>query len=46
MDKSDINNYNQSLLAKHKSNFEFISTGIKDVEIILQKLIDFQIAIN
>jgi len=35
MDKSDINNYNQSLLAKHKSNFEFISTGIKDVEIIL-----------
>ena len=45
IDKSDINNYNQPLLAEHTRNFEFIATSIKDVEIILQKLIDFQIAI-
>jgi L-rhamnose isomerase/sugar isomerase len=45
IEKSDISIYNQPLLAEHKRNFEFIAAGIKDVEIILQKLIDFQIAI-
>lgn len=45
IDKSDINNYNQPLLAEYTRNFEFIAAGIKDVEIILQKLIAFQIAI-
>lgn len=45
IDKSDINNYNQPLLAEHTRNFEFVAASIKDVEIILQRLIDFQIAI-
>ena len=45
IERSDVSNYNQPLLAEHKRNFEFISAGIKDVEIILQKLIAFQITI-
>jgi len=45
IEKSDISNYNQPFLAEHKSNFEFISVSIKDIEIILQRLIAFQIAI-
>lgn len=45
IEKSVISNYNQPLLAEHKRKFEFIAAGIEDLEIILQKLIDFQIAI-
>lgn len=45
IEKSDIINHNQSLLSKHKREFEFIAADIAEVEIILQKLIDFQIAI-
>lgn len=45
IEKSEISNYNQPFLAEHKRNFEFIAAGIKDVDILLQKLIAFQIAI-
>ncbi|MEP6596637.1 MAG: sugar isomerase [Ginsengibacter sp.] len=45
IEKFKLEEHNQSLLRKHQRNFEFISAGIKDVEIVLQKLIAFQIAI-
>ncbi|MDQ3847042.1 MAG: sugar isomerase, partial [Bacteroidota bacterium] len=40
-----IDEYNQSLLKEHKCKFDFIASVITDVESVLQKLIDFQIAI-
>ncbi len=43
--KTGINNYNKSLLAAHKQKVEIIAADIENVEVILQKLIDFQIAI-
>ncbi|MBD0295923.1 MAG: sugar isomerase [Flavisolibacter sp.] len=40
-----IDEYNQSLLKEHKRKFDFISSAIADVESVLHKLIEFQIAI-
>ncbi len=40
-----IDQHNQSLLKEHQRKFDFISFEIDDVENILKKLIDFQIAI-
>lgn len=37
--------YNENRLAAHRRRFEFLAENISDVEGILQKLIDFQIAI-
>lgn len=45
IEESIISNYNQPLLAEHKRKFEFVAAGIENIEVILQKLIDFQIAI-
>lgn len=45
IEESIISNYNQPLLAEHKRKLEFVAAGIENVEVILQKLIDFQIAI-
>ncbi|MBC7759486.1 MAG: sugar isomerase [Phormidesmis sp. FL-bin-119] len=45
IEKSVISNYNQPLLAEHKRKLEFVAAGIENTEVILQKLIDFQIAI-
>ena len=45
LEKSTINHYNQLLLKKHQSNFEFISNEIKNIDFILRKLIAFQITI-
>ncbi|MHB1922562.1 MAG: sugar isomerase [Chitinophagaceae bacterium] len=45
IENSDIKHCNEPLLEEYNRNFEFISSGINDVEIILQKLIDFQITI-
>jgi len=45
IEKYKIDEYNQSLLKEHKRKFDFIIDEIKDVENILQKLIEFQIAI-
>ncbi|MGB4398389.1 MAG: sugar isomerase [Daejeonella sp.] len=45
IDKSTVSNYNQPLLAEHTRKFEFVAAGIENIEVILQKLIDFQIAI-
>ena len=45
IEKSVISDYNQPLLAEHKRKLEFGAAGIENIEVILQKLIDFQIAI-
>lgn len=45
IEKSKIDQHNQSLLAGHKRKFEFVASGIKNIEDVLKKLIDFQVAI-
>ncbi len=40
-----IDEHNHSLLAEHKRRFEFVSSDINNVESILKKLVDFNIAI-
>ena len=43
--KEKIQEYNQPLLKEHQRKFEFISTGLKNADDILKKLIKFQVAI-
>jgi L-rhamnose isomerase/sugar isomerase len=45
IEKYKIEQHNQLLLKDHKRKFDFITSEIKDVENVLQKLIAFQIAI-
>src|SRR3954462_3565636 len=45
IEKYKIDEHNQSLLKEHKRKFDFISSEVKDSESILQKLIEFQVAI-
>jgi len=45
IEKYKIEEHNQSLLAEHSRKFKFIAEDVKDVETILQKLMDFQVAI-
>ena len=45
IEKYKIQDYNQASLTDHKRKFEFVAEGINNVEVILQKLIDFQVAI-
>src|SRR5688572_21163071 len=45
IEKYKIQEYNQASLADHKRKFEFVAEGINNVEEVLQKLIDFQVAI-
>src|SRR6187551_385666 len=45
IEKYKIDKYNQSLLKEHRRKFDFIAAEIKDIEVTLQKLIEFQIAI-
>jgi len=45
IEKYKIQEYNQRRLADHKRKFEFIAPVIQNVEAIIQKLIDFQVAI-
>ena len=40
-----IQEHNQTSLADHKRKFDFVAAGVNDVEAVLQKLIDFQVAI-
>ncbi|SFP91841.1 sugar isomerase [Parafilimonas terrae] len=40
-----LNEYNQSALKDHQRKFDFIAADIKSIEAILQKLINFQVAI-
>jgi L-rhamnose isomerase / sugar isomerase len=43
--KQIIAEHNQSLAKSHQKQFEFIAEGVNDLQTVLQKLIDFQIAI-
>jgi len=45
LEKYKIEEYNQSHLAEHKRKFDFLAADIKNAEDVLQKLIDFQVAI-
>jgi L-rhamnose isomerase/sugar isomerase len=45
LEKYKIEEHNQSLLATHKRKFDFVAADIKNVEAVIQKLIDFQVAI-
>jgi L-rhamnose isomerase/sugar isomerase len=45
IDKGTIEEHNHSLLAEHKRKFQFAATTLKNVEPVIQKLIDFNIAI-
>ncbi|MEP7376991.1 MAG: sugar isomerase [Chitinophagaceae bacterium] len=45
IEKYKIQEHNQVSLADHKRKFEFLVSGISNVEDVLQKLIDFQVAI-
>src|SRR5258708_5406801 len=45
IEKYKIDTHNQSLIKEHQRKFEFLAAGIKDSEKILQKLVDFQVAI-
>src|SRR6187402_2601126 len=45
IEKYKIEEYNQSLLAEHKRKFDFAAAGLKNIEPVIQKLIDFNVAI-
>src|SRR6187200_714288 len=45
LEKHKIEEHNQSSLPEHKRKFDFIAPDIKNTEGILQKLIEFQVAI-
>lgn len=45
IEKYKIEEHNRSLLAEHKRKFDFVAGGLNDVEAVLQKLIDFNVAI-
>jgi len=45
LEKYQLEEHNQSLLADHKRKFEFTASGVANIDSVLQKLIDFQIAI-
>lgn len=45
IEKYSLEEHNHSLLNEHQRKFDFIAADIKDVNALLQKLIDFQVAI-
>ena len=45
IEKDKIEEHNQSLLAEHKRKFDFAAAGINNIESIIRKLIDFNVAI-
>ncbi|MEO8764025.1 MAG: sugar isomerase [Ginsengibacter sp.] len=45
IEKNNIAAYNQSLLERHKHSFDFIGAAITNTDAVIEKLIDFQIAI-
>jgi L-rhamnose isomerase/sugar isomerase len=44
-DKNKIAEFNQSLITEHHRKFEYAAAEIKNVEAVIQKLIDFNVAI-
>lgn len=45
IEKYKLEEHNHSLQQEHQRKFDFIAADIKDVDALLQKLIDFQVAI-
>ena len=45
IDKYKLEEYNNSGLKEHQRKFNFISADIPDMDVLIQKLIDFQVAI-
>jgi L-rhamnose isomerase/sugar isomerase len=45
IEKYKLEEYNQAVLKEHQRKFEFVAADIKNVEDILQKLIEFNVAI-
>jgi len=45
IEKYKIEEHNQSLLSEHKRKYEFAAADIKNVNTVIQKLIDFNVAI-
>ena len=45
IEKYKIQEANESFLSEHKRRFEFAASSVKKIEDVLQKLVDFQIAI-
>ena len=45
IEQHHIDELNQQYLAKHKSQFEFVAEGLKNVDQVIQKLVAFNIAI-
>jgi L-rhamnose isomerase/sugar isomerase len=45
VEKYKIDQYNQDIVNDHKRKFEFVTSSVKNIDEVLQKLIDFQIAI-
>jgi len=45
IEKSKIEEHNQSLLAEHKRKFDFAAPGLNNIEEVIRKLIDFNVAI-
>src|SRR5215510_1673528 len=45
INKKQIADHNEKNLAKHKQRFSFISSEVENVEAIIKKLIEFQVAI-
>ena len=45
IEKYKIEEHNQSLLSEHKRKFDFVAGSVKNIEPIIQKLIDFNVAI-
>lgn len=45
LEKHKIEEHNKSLLAEHKRKFGFVSAGINNIDAIIQKLVDFNVAI-
>ena len=43
--KKTIDDHNQSLITEHKRKFDFISAGIDNIDAVLKKLVDFNVAI-
>lgn len=45
IEKNKIAEHNDDLINQHKRVYDFVAAGINDVESVIQKLIDFQVAI-
>lgn len=45
IEKFKLEEHNHSLQQEHKKKFDFIASDIKDIDTVIQKLVDFQIAV-